>query len=111
MFWDARARETKRQWQQRVLPPMPEDARREYVRAENLATILNRRYRWFVMGMWITSIIAYIGWWIYAIATFGFFWGVGLGSLLTPVTAKLAAWLWPIALTVIPVVVVLLSFA
>jgi lipopolysaccharide/colanic/teichoic acid biosynthesis glycosyltransferase len=106
-LWDARTRRLNRQWRQRVLPPAPAEIRTECTRVENLIAILNGRYNWFVKGMFITSIIAYLSCLVYAVVTFGFLRGVGLGLWLAPVTARLVAWLWPLIALTVPVVVML----
>src|SRR6266404_3091212 len=112
-LWNAHAKGTKRQWLQRTLPPLPEEAKRMRARVKTLVKTISERYMWYRWGQIITFIIIYsvtfTVCWIYAIATFGFFLGVGLGLVLsfsiTVLVASIAAWLWPlIALTVIPVV-------
>ena len=57
-------------------------------------------------GFWITFVISFTVSWLYAIATYGFFLGVGLGWLPSAVIAFVAGLLWP--LIVIAIVLLIL---
>ena len=46
-------------------------------------------------GFWITSVISFTVSWLYAIATYGFFLGVGLGWIPSLVIASVAGLVWP----------------
>ena len=59
-------------------------------------------------GYVITFVIIFIGSWIYAIATYGFFLGVGLGWFPALVIAGLASLFWPLIWLAIAALVVLL---
>jgi hypothetical protein len=56
----------------------------------------------YTAGAYITGIITFIGCWIYAVAAYGLFLGIGLGWIPSLVIGFLAGILWPlIALIVI----------
>lgn len=48
------------------------------------------------VGYVITWVITFIGCWIYAIVSYGFLLGVGLGWLPSAIVATLLSFLWPI---------------
>jgi len=48
------------------------------------------------IGYRITWAITFIGCWIYAIATYGFLLGVGLGWLPSAIIATIVSFLWPL---------------
>lgn len=48
------------------------------------------------IGYWITWTITFIGCWIYAIAAYGFLFGVGLGWLPSAIVATIISFLWPL---------------
>lgn len=50
----------------------------------------------FWIGYCITWIITFIGCWIYAIATYGFLFGVGLGWFPSAIVASIVSFLWPL---------------
>jgi CheY-like chemotaxis protein len=52
----------------------------------------------YLKGAWITGVLTFIGCWMYAIATYGFLFGVGLGWLPSAIVAVIAAYLWPLLL-------------
>ncbi len=63
----------------------------------------------YVVGYWVTTVIIFIGCWIYCIAAYGFLLGVGLGWLPSIITARIVALLWPlIALGIVILIVVVL---
>lgn len=94
-LWDPRTKRTKRQWKQRTLPPLSKEAEETFTYMQTLVTTLNDCSSWYLKSGRITHRIAYIaifiGCWIYAIGTFSFFWGVGLGLLLSHVIATIVA--------------------
>ena len=50
----------------------------------------------YKIGFWITAAITFVGCYLYAIATYGFLLGVGLGWLPSIIVACIAGFLWPI---------------
>lgn len=54
--------------------------------------------RVYKAGAWITGILTFIVCWIYAISAYGFLLGVGLGWLPSGIVAVIAAYLWPLLL-------------
>jgi len=52
----------------------------------------------YVWGFWIVGIITFLATWAYAISTYGFFLGVGLGWIPAAVIGALAGALWPLLL-------------
>ena len=62
------------------------------------------------IGAWITGILAFIASWIYAIACYGFFLGVGLGWIPALCIGYLAGLIWPL-LAIGVVAVIILIFA
>lgn len=59
-------------------------------------------------GRAITFVVVFIGCYIYAIASYGFLFGVGLGWLPSVIIAGIAAVLWPLAAILIAMLVLLL---
>lgn len=51
---------------------------------------------WYFIGCVITWLILFIGFWIYCIAAYGFFFGVALGWLPSGIAATVASFLWPL---------------
>lgn len=51
---------------------------------------------WYPAGAWLFGGIAFIAGWIYAIAAYGFFLGVGLGWFPAAILAVLVGLLWPV---------------
>lgn len=65
---------------------------------------------YFGLPAWITAGIVFLGAWIYAIANYGFLFGVGLGWLPSAIIAGVALVLWPVLwLGAVAVVFLLLS--
>lgn len=62
----------------------------------------------YSVGAWITGVLTFIACWLYAIATYGFLLGVGLGWLPSAIVAVIAAYLWPLLLIVVIVIAVLI---
>jgi hypothetical protein len=52
----------------------------------------------YQVGFGITWAIAFLVCWVYAIATYGFFLGVGLGWFPAAIVAALVALAWPLIL-------------
>ena len=50
------------------------------------------------IGYYITWVIIFISCWIYAIATYGFLFGVGLGWLPSAIVASIVSLFWPLIL-------------
>lgn len=50
---------------------------------------------------YVVGLVTFIGCWIYAVFTYGWFLGVGLGWLPSIVIAIIAAYLWPLLLVAI----------
>ena len=63
----------------------------------------------YVAGLFWVGMITFVACWIYAIAKYGWFLGIGLGWFPSLVIARIAAWLWP--LTIIGGVILLIFFA
>jgi hypothetical protein len=55
----------------------------------------------YLIGVPITAVLTFISCWIYAVMTYGFFLGIGLGWLPAIVIAIIAGWLWPLIALVI----------
>ena len=55
----------------------------------------------YFIGLWITWPLLFFGFWIYCIATYGFFLGVGLGWLPSGIAATVLSWLWPLIVVAI----------
>lgn len=55
------------------------------------------------LGFLITWAITFVGCWIYAIVSYGFLLGVGLGWLPSAIAATVVAFLWPIVALAIAV--------
>lgn len=53
-------------------------------------------HSWYWIGYCITWIITFIGCYIYAIATYGFLLGVGLGWLPSAIVATIVSFFWPL---------------
>lgn len=62
------------------------------------------------VGAWITGVITFFGSWIYAMASYGFFLGVGLGWIPSLVIAFLAALLWPLIAAALVLIVLFFLF-
>lgn len=64
----------------------------------------------YLIGRAITGVIVFIGCWIYAIGTYGFLLGVGLGWIPSFIVAAIASFLWPlIALALLTLAVLILG--
>jgi hypothetical protein len=63
---------------------------------------------WYKVGYWITWIIIFVGCWIYAITTYGFLFGVGLGWLPSLIVATIVSFLWPLMVIGIVILVYLI---
>jgi hypothetical protein len=53
---------------------------------------------WYTWGYWICWAILFLGCWIYAIASYGFLLGVGLGWFPSAIVATIVAFFWPLLL-------------
>jgi hypothetical protein len=51
---------------------------------------------YYLIGFWTTSVIAFIVCWIYAIASWGFLLGVGLGWIPSLFISLIAGFIWPL---------------
>ena len=51
---------------------------------------------WYIVGYWISWVIIFIGCYIYAIASYGFLLGVGLGWLPSAIVATVVGIFWPL---------------
>ncbi len=69
-------------------------AKEDKIEIKKNKTDIDGEYYW--IGFWITGIITFIGSWIYAIAHYGFFLGVGLGWLPSLIITLIAGLLWPL---------------
>ncbi len=67
---------------------------------------MNEEKYW--LGYYISWVIIFVGCWIYAIATYGFLFGVGLGWLPSAIVASIVSLLWPLLLVGIAVLVFLI---
>ena len=65
---------------------------------------------WYGTGYWITWAITFVGCWIYAIASYGFLLGVGLGWLPYAIVATLVSFLWPLIATGIAILALILAY-
>lgn len=50
----------------------------------------------YLIGAVIHWVVIFVGLWIYAIASYGYLLGVGLGWLPAGIIASMACWLWPL---------------
>jgi CheY-like chemotaxis protein len=66
-------------------------------------------WRIYEVGAWITGILTFIVCWVYAIASYGFLLGVGLGWLPSAIVAVIAAYLWPLLLLLVILLVLYFS--
>jgi hypothetical protein len=53
-------------------------------------------YDVYETGAWIVGVITFLGCWMYCIASYGFLFGVGLGWLPSAIVAGIVAFLWPL---------------
>ena len=58
-------------------------------------------------GFWITFVISFAVSWLYAITTYGFFLGVGLGWIPSLVIASVTGLLWPLIAIAIVLLILL----
>lgn len=58
---------------------------------------------YYKIGFWITAVISFIACWIYAIASWGFLLGVGLGWIPSLFIAVIAGFIWPLIALVLVV--------
>lgn len=57
-------------------------------------------------GYYVTWVIIFVSCWIYAIFTYGFLLGVGLGWLPSAIVASLASLIWPLIIVLLVIVIV-----
>ena len=50
----------------------------------------------YYLGFCITSLVVFLGCWVYCIAEYGFLLGVGLGWLPSGIVAMIAGAIWPL---------------
>ncbi|MAZ30207.1 hypothetical protein CL655_02890 [bacterium] len=50
----------------------------------------------YKVGCWITGVLVFLGSWIYAIATYGWFLGIAFGWFPAMIIAFISAFIWPI---------------
>jgi hypothetical protein len=62
-------------------------------------------------GFWIVGVIAFLASWIYAVAQYGFFLGVGLGWLPAAAIGFIAGLLWPLVVLVVGALVLFVLWA
>jgi hypothetical protein len=62
-------------------------------------------------GLMITWAIVFLGCWIYAIATYGFLFGLGLGWLPSAIVAAVVSFFWPLIVIGIATVIAILAMA
>ena len=65
-------------------------------------------YEW---GARITGMIAFIGFWIYAIASYGIFLGGGLGWIPAAFLGVAAGLLWPLIVAALTILAILIAIA
>lgn len=66
--------------------------------------------RGYWAGYWVTWVLLFIGFWIYAISEYGFLLGVGLGWLPSIIAASILSFFWPLlALGIAIIGIVMLS--
>ena len=67
------------------------------VKPSILAVFLSEKMAsWYIVGYWISWVIIFIGCYIYAIASYGFLLGVGLGWLPSAIVATVVGIFWPL---------------
>lgn len=72
---------------------------------ESVQSLDKKDYYW--NGFWITAIITFIGCWIYTIAHYGFFLGLGLGWIPSLFIAALAGLIWPLIAVVLTIGIII----
>ena len=65
---------------------------------------------YYNIGFWITSVITFLGCWIYAIAQYGFFIGIGLGWIPSMIIAVIAGLLWPLIAIVLSIGILVVAY-
>lgn len=74
----------------------------------SFSTISQKNY--YDIGFWITAVIAFIACWIYAIAHYGFFLGVGLGWIPSLIIAIIAGLIWPLIAVVLMIGIIIVVY-
>ena len=72
---------------------------------ERVQSLDKKDYYW--IGFCITAIITFIACWIYAIAHYGFFLGLGLGWIPSLFIAVIAGLIWPLIAVVLTIGIVI----
>jgi MFS family permease len=62
------------------------------------------------VGFLITWVVAFLGCWIYCIASYGFLIGVGIGWLPSAIAATVVAFLWPLLVLAALVLALVVAF-
>ena len=84
---------------------------REREKAKKLGfTDTTSEKNWYWIGFFITSVITFIICWIYAIASWGFLLGVGLGWIPSLFIAIIAGFIWPLIALVLVVGLCIVAF-
>lgn len=65
---------------------------------------------YYKIGFWITAVITFIVCWIYAIASWGFLLGVGLGWIPSLFIAVIAGFIWPLLVLVLLIGLCVVAF-
>ena len=65
----------------------------------------------YKIGYWITSVLTFFICWIYAIASYGFFLGLGLGWIPSIVIAVIVGALWPLAVLAVLGLIIIVCIA
>jgi hypothetical protein len=58
--------------------------------------VTSEKKNYYKIGFWITAVITFIVCWIYAIGSWGFLLGVGLGWIPSLFIAVIAGFIWPL---------------
>ena len=66
---------------------------------------------WYVTGYLIAWVISFFGFWIYAVAEYGFFLGITLGWIPALIAATIVSFFWPIAALAVVVLVAVILYS
>ena len=65
---------------------------------------------WYELGRAITLLVVFIGCYIYAIATYGFLLGVGLGWIPSAIIATIVSFLWPLIVIGVIICIIIVGY-
>jgi hypothetical protein len=95
------------------IAPDPSQVQRWYERPiipKYIAPDTSNDTSYYYIGFWITAVISFIACWIYAIASWGFLLGVGLGWIPSLFIAAIAGFIWPLLALVLIVGLFIIAY-